>query len=81
MPGRAPPFSYGTRCMAQKGYIIFSLDNRGSAGRGHIFEQPVHCISVRKSFPTSATVRPGSASNRMWTRTAWAFGAGATAGT
>src|SRR5258708_21836245 len=28
--------------MAQKGYIIFSLDNRGSAGRGHIFEQPVH---------------------------------------
>jgi dipeptidyl-peptidase-4 len=28
--------------MAQKGYIIFSIDNRGSAGRGHIFEQPVH---------------------------------------
>jgi len=28
--------------MAQKGYIIFSLDNRGSAGRGHTFEQPLH---------------------------------------
>jgi dipeptidyl-peptidase-4 len=28
--------------MAQKGYIIFSLDNRGSAGRGHAFEEPVH---------------------------------------
>jgi dipeptidyl-peptidase-4 len=28
--------------MAQKGYIIFSLDNRGSAGRGHIFEVPLH---------------------------------------
>ena len=28
--------------MAQKGYIIFSLDNRGSAGRGHGFEAPVH---------------------------------------
>ena len=28
--------------MAQKGYIIFSLDNRGSAGRGHIFEEPLH---------------------------------------
>jgi dipeptidyl-peptidase 4 len=28
--------------MAQKGYIIFSLDNRGSAGRGHLFEQPIH---------------------------------------
>jgi dipeptidyl-peptidase-4 len=28
--------------MAQKGYIIFSLDNRGSVGRGHLFEEPVH---------------------------------------
>jgi dipeptidyl-peptidase-4 len=27
--------------MAEKGYIIFSLDNRGSAGRGHAFEEPV----------------------------------------
>jgi len=28
--------------MAQKGYIIFSLDNRGSVGRGHAFETPLH---------------------------------------
>src|SRR6266704_706233 len=28
--------------MAQNGYIIFSLDNRGSAGRGHVFESPLH---------------------------------------
>ncbi len=28
--------------MAQKGYIIFALDNRGSAGRGHVFETPLH---------------------------------------
>jgi dipeptidyl-peptidase-4 len=28
--------------MAEKGYIIFSLDNRGSAGRGHLFEEPIH---------------------------------------
>jgi dipeptidyl-peptidase-4 len=28
--------------MAQKSYIIFSLDNRGSAGRGHAFEAPLH---------------------------------------
>jgi dipeptidyl-peptidase-4 len=28
--------------MAQKGYIIFALDNRGSAGRGHAFETPLH---------------------------------------
>ena len=27
--------------MTQKGYIVFSLDNRGSAGRGHVFEEPV----------------------------------------
>lgn len=28
--------------MAQKGYIVFALDNRGSAGHGHFFEEPVH---------------------------------------
>ena len=28
--------------MAQKGYIVFLLDNRGSAGRGHVFEMPLH---------------------------------------
>lgn len=28
--------------MAEKGYVIFALDNRGSAGRGHIFEEAIH---------------------------------------
>jgi dipeptidyl-peptidase 4 len=28
--------------MAQKGYIIFSLDNRGSYFRGHAFETPIY---------------------------------------
>ncbi len=28
--------------MAQKGFLIFALDNRGSAGRGHLFEEPIH---------------------------------------
>ena len=28
--------------VAAKGYIIFSLDNRGSYGRGHAFETPVY---------------------------------------
>jgi len=28
--------------MAQKGFVIFAVDNRGSAGRGHLFEEPVH---------------------------------------
>jgi dipeptidyl-peptidase 4 len=28
--------------MAQKGYVIFALDNRGSTGRGHVFEEAIH---------------------------------------
>ncbi len=28
--------------MTQKGYIVFALDNRGSAGRGHVFEELIH---------------------------------------
>ena len=28
--------------LAQKGYIIFTLDNRGSWGRGHAFETPIY---------------------------------------
>jgi len=27
--------------MAQKGYMVFTLDNRGSSGRGHAFEEPI----------------------------------------
>jgi dipeptidyl-peptidase 4 len=27
--------------MAEKGFVIFALDNRGSAGRGHLFEEPI----------------------------------------
>jgi len=28
--------------MARKGYIIFGLDNQGTAARGHYFEEPIH---------------------------------------
>jgi dipeptidyl-peptidase 4 len=28
--------------MAQRGYIVWSLDNRGSTGRGHAFETPIY---------------------------------------
>jgi dipeptidyl-peptidase 4 len=28
--------------MAQKGFIVFALDNRGSSGRGHLFEEYIH---------------------------------------
>jgi len=35
--------------MAQKGYIIFSVDNRGSTGRGHVFEEPIyHHLGVQE---------------------------------
>jgi dipeptidyl-peptidase 4 len=44
--------------MAQKGYIIFSLDNRGSAGRGHVFEVPLH---LRLGAQELADQRDGAA--------------------
>jgi dipeptidyl-peptidase 4 len=28
--------------MAEKGFVIFAMDNRGSSGRGHVFEEPIH---------------------------------------
>jgi len=28
--------------MAQKGYLVFALDNHGTAGQGHFFEEPLH---------------------------------------
>jgi dipeptidyl-peptidase-4 len=42
--------------MAQKGYVIFALDNHGTAGRGHLFEEPVH---LRFSSQEMADVRDG----------------------
>jgi dipeptidyl-peptidase 4 len=42
--------------MAQKGYVVFALDNRGTAGRGHLFEEPVH---LRFSGSEMADVRDG----------------------
>jgi dipeptidyl-peptidase-4 len=28
--------------MARKGYLIFALDNHGTSGHGHFFEEPIH---------------------------------------
>ncbi|MFC5861889.1 S9 family peptidase [Acidicapsa dinghuensis] len=42
--------------MAQKGYVIYALDNRGSGGRGHLFEEPIH---LRFSSAEMADVRDG----------------------
>ena len=30
------------RMMAQKGYVIYAQDGHGTAGRGHLFEEPLH---------------------------------------
>ena len=39
--GRRPDFLW-LEMMAEKGYIIFTLDNRGSYARGHAFETPIY---------------------------------------
>jgi len=36
--------------MAQKGYVIFAVDNRGSWGRGHAFETPIHLHMGRQEL-------------------------------
>ena len=36
------PGQFWSKLMAQRGYIIWSLDNRGSQGRGHNFETPIY---------------------------------------
>ena len=30
--------------LAQKGYIVFAIDNRGTSGRGHLFEEYIHLL-------------------------------------
>lgn len=42
--------------MAQKGYVIFAVNNRGSAGEGHYFEEPIH---LRFGATEMADVRDG----------------------
>jgi dipeptidyl-peptidase-4 len=42
--------------MARKGYVVFAVDNRGSAGRGHLFEEPLH---LRFSATEMADQRDG----------------------
>ena len=60
------------RSMAEKGYIVFALDNQGTAGRGHFFEEPIHLrlgaqelgdqrdgVSYLKSLPYVDSTRIG----------------------
>jgi dipeptidyl-peptidase-4 len=43
--------------MAQRGYLIFAMDNHGTAGRGHLFEEPIH---LRLSSQEMADQRDGA---------------------
>ncbi|WP_263360086.1 S9 family peptidase [Acidicapsa ligni] len=42
--------------MAQKGFVVFALDNHGTAGQGHFFEEPIH---LRLSAQELADQRDG----------------------
>lgn len=44
------------KMMAQKGYLIYAQDGHGTAGRGHLFEEPVH---LRFSSQEMADQRDG----------------------
>jgi len=65
--------------LAQTGYIIFAMDNRGSAGRGHIFEEPIHYrfgaqeLSDQRDGAAWLRLQPFVDSNRMgiW---GWGYG-------
>ncbi|HET7106201.1 MAG TPA: S9 family peptidase [Candidatus Acidoferrum sp.] len=65
--------------MAQKGYVIFAMDNRGSAGRGHLFEEPIHYrlgaqeLSDQRDGAAWLRLQPFVDSNRMgiW---GWGYG-------
>ena len=38
----AGPTGMWMQLMAKNGYILFGLDNQGTGGRGHYFEEPIH---------------------------------------
>jgi dipeptidyl-peptidase-4 len=44
--------------MAQHGYILFAMDNQGTTGRGHLFEEPIH---MRLGGQEMSDVRDGLA--------------------
>ena len=40
--------------LAQHGYVVFAVDNRGTAGRGHAFEEPIHDKLSGQEMPDQA---------------------------
>ena len=68
--------------MAEKGYVIFSLDNRGSYNRGHAFETPIyHQMGKVELEDQLAGCQIPEIASLMWTGRASVSGAGVTAGT
>ena len=40
--------------LAQHGYVVFAVDNRGTTGRGHLFEEPIHYKLSGQEMPDQA---------------------------
>ena len=68
-----------TQMMAQKGYLMFTLDNRGSSGRGHAFEEPIfHDMGTTEVADQKAGVeyliKQGMADPERVGVTGWSYG-------
>lgn len=65
--------------MAQKGYVVFTVDNRGSTGRGHAFESPIfrnmgaHEVADQKAG-VEYLVRQGLVDPARVGITGWSYG-------
>lgn len=67
--------------MAQRGYIVFTLDNRGSARRGVKFESPSSGAWAVRKWPIRWSACAGWPSSPSWMPRTSAISAGATAAT
>jgi dipeptidyl-peptidase-4 len=65
--------------LAQQGYVVFTLDNRGTDNRGFEFESCTHRHRGEIEMPTRWRASSSCRACPMSTRTAWASKVGASA--
>ncbi len=70
-----------TQILTRAGYVVFQLDNRGTAFRGTAFQAPIHDELGEIEVADQVRARAGSLRKASWTRRASACGAGAMAAT
>ena len=75
------PAPAGTRFWPHRGFVIWQLDNRGSAGRGHAFETPIYHRMGKTELADQLEGIRYLTSRASWIRRVSAFTAGATAAT